>query len=88
MSLNPLAAVSSSPTRVGAAESILFSVAANLLKHGSIAVRFGYAWEGTHAAKVQHQLLFDAADELRLKLDVMRWLETVTDPGSTSSPRR
>jgi hypothetical protein len=70
-----------SESSLPARQSIIFSVAANLLKRGPIAIRFSYQWERPGApgfGEIEHRLVFDPTKDL--DEDVRRWLDKVEDP--------
>ena len=57
-----------------AARSVVFDIAANALKAGPVAVRFGYLWESGISGDVEHRVLFSAED---LPDEAKTWLTTV-----------
>jgi len=58
-----------------AAQSVTFSVAANLVKRGPMAVTFDYQWD--QGGTVEHRLRIETKD---LPEDVVAWLKGVEDP--------
>lgn len=94
MSLHSNASAGRARTAVLPGGAVLFSVAANLLRHGPIAIPFSYAWEGGEARppreawepyhrddkRIEHRLLFQAREDIRNESEFFEWLDTVKDP--------
>ena len=65
-----------STTTLPAAQSVTFSVAANLLKRGPMVVTFDYEWDQRNGT-VEHRLRLEPKD---LPEDIATWLKGVKDP--------
>ena len=71
--------------RLPAGQSVVFSVAANLLKRGPIAINFRYEWERSSpcCGVIERRIVFDIREHLEDEPELARWLAKVKDP-----PRR
>lgn len=82
MWLHPPGCMRSESTLPGG-QSVVFGVAANLLKRGPVAIDFAYAWEkpgSPYRGTVQHRLLFDVRQDFPYVTDFKEWLDKVKDP--------
>ncbi len=75
-------------SRLPAGQSVVFSVAANLVKRGPIAVDLRYEWERPSAGcgSIEHRLVFDPKELFRDEPALRAWLAKVNDPPKPPRP--